>query len=552
MATRTKKNPYHDSEPPMQRDPDAGEERPRDLLGGGLGLSVSLPADSDHPDDDLEQVAREAEAARAARQAAPVYLDAGASKKGAWTAPTDAPLAGAVSGTPSVASWRVWRDEDGARTYLGTIASHATPEALISRFPAAMPDPGQSILYILKGVSATGQEAPGVERPFRISGDSPAVQQAKARATPAAATVPTGPSPLENTLAELLRRQHERDEADRRALEVERRELAEKLANAAAAQAQAQTDWAARQLAAESARHQQALESERERRRQDREDADARLRADLAERERRDTREREDRDRKDAREREERLAERERDREFQQRMAALSAASSLESTVAKAAALMTSLGVSPGDLIGKILSSSSAEPASGMAEGTAAAVAGVVGKVVDQIGNVVAKQMELQSQLQQQADPDPEPPMRRRLPPPMPSRLPVPVARPRPVAPRIVPEPKQEPNGEPQEANSSRPEAAPAPTPTRIDPGLTKDLPMPVMRKARVALRELAEKLSTLPEDQWQAEILAVGSKVPSILIYCKAVGVKAAAVEAGMDEETATKLASRAAALGV
>ncbi|MDP2310939.1 MAG: hypothetical protein Q8P18_33275 [Pseudomonadota bacterium] len=538
-------------------------------VGGGLEVSPLGDYDAD-ADADLLDVERERAAAERSRQLAPAPRigggsDTGKRPAGAWTAPTDAPLASATHGTPAVESWRVYRDEDGARNYLGKIGSHASPEALIRRFSDGLPPPGESALYILRGVGPDGKDIPGLERPFRISGDSPDVQAARARVIPATG-VAAAPSPLEGALAQILARQQQladqqladQREANQRAavaLDEERREVAARATALASAAAQQQQDWASRQLALEVARHTQSLESERERRRQDREDLEARVRSDREDLEARVRTDREERDRRDAREREERgererererslERERDRDREHQQRIAALSASQSLETMATKGAALATALGINPGEIIQKILGGGSEPAAAGMSEGTGAAVVGLVGKIVEQIGSVVSAQMQIQAAQQQEVEVTRAPPRRvLRLPPPPPE--PVPVARP--VAARTAaPAPARDPVPVPV------PQSRPTTPATPATPNPNPDLPMPVMKRARLALRDLSRALEAAPESEWTALLLAAAAKTPQIVVYAKAVGLERACAEAGLSPGNTAKLTAKASAMGL
>src|SRR4051812_37112958 len=88
--------------------------------------------------------------------AAPRPLDA--RRAPSWTAPSESPIHAAVQGTPAVAQWRVWRVVDGIRTYLGVMGSDSQPEAVIDRFPGAMPHPGQVGTFLLRGVGPDGRE----------------------------------------------------------------------------------------------------------------------------------------------------------------------------------------------------------------------------------------------------------------------------------------------------------------------------------------------------------------------------------------------------------
>lgn len=445
-------------------------------------------------------------------------------KKSSLYGPAEAPIVSAVAGSPSVAQWRVWRDVEGVRTYLGTIASHATPEALIRRFPGAMPTPGTNGLFLLRALTPEGKET-GSEIPFTISGDAPAVIEARRALSGAPSSSSASPA-LDAALAALLERQAEaakdalneaREEARRVAvaLAAERRELADRLAQAERERAERARSDAELAIARIREEARIAADAERERRRQDREDLEARYRADREERERREAREREERQERE-RERERMLqAERERDREHQQRLASLTAASSLESTVAKAGTLLGALGLKPADLFSKLLGGGE-QPVVG--ESTAAVIGGVVSTLVNQIGEVVKTQMEIQARM---AGEDAAPAQR-----PAPRQI----TQRAPVAPAPAAPPK---------APATEPEKKEEPV---VNAALNAIL-MPVQRKARNALRALAERLQTLEEEKWQAEVIQAVTKSPEILPYVKAVGLKKAATEAGMSEEQADKI---------
>lgn len=455
-------------------------------------------------------------AAEPARPPVPVMIDAGSSRRGAWTAPTDAPIASAVAGTPSVMQWRVSRLVDGQRTYLGILGGDSQPEALIARFPGAMPLPGQVGNYLLRGLSPELKEV-GVEIPFAISGDSPDVQSARAKlaGTGSAATVaaPAASAALdaERTLLADLRAETKRTQD---ALALERRQvqdaaLAAERERVTTAKADADARIALIRAEAEIER-----DKERERRKQDRDDIENRYKLDAAERERRDKR---DADERAERERERdkvRADERARDKEHQERMAGLTAASSLESTVGKAGALMAALKIDPAKILEKFIGGGDDAAASAAEGTTAGAIAGVVSTLVTEVGALVRRNMELNAG---NTPPPPAPPPVRLPPPPV-----------RPLAALPAPPPPAAPP-----APVAPPPAVPAPP----DPAL----PMPVLRKARVALRELAAVLHTIDQTGWKAEIVKAGEATPEIKPYLQAVGVKRACVEAGMTELEAT-----------
>ncbi len=430
------------------------------------------------------------------------------------------PLASATSGTPGVTQWRVWKDVEGARTYLGVIASHATPEALIAKFPAAMPHPGQNGLYIMRGLSPAGVET-GQPLAFTISGESPEVHRARASlAAPAAAAAPAAGIEL---LAAELRKEHQRQVE---ALAIERRTLAdERLAihTERTAALKAEMELKILQLREEA---KIAREAEAERRKSDREEAESKARiereerdrrekADREERDRREAIAREDRERKDKIEREERESTRVREREHQERMAKLAEKSSLEGLLTTGATLLGTLGLKD-KLIERFFGDGDEAPP---VTDVTSAIAAVGTALVTQIGTIINTQIAIQAG----------------------HAPPAVAAAPAAAAPAPAAAPRIEMRA-PAPAPAAAGPKAPAATPP--NPALS-GMAMPLQRKARTAMRELVAELADAPEAEYQARALAAIAKTPALLPYVKAIGVKAACIEAGIGEEDATKIAA-------
>ena len=451
-----------------------------------------------------------------------VLLDGGASRRGAYVSPTEAPIASSVAGTPSVTRWRVYRDVQGERTWLGILASHAQPEALIENFPGAMPAPGQVGLYFLRALNSENKET-GEQIPFRISGDSPDVQRARAALTGAGAGAGATPTAaltdaiLADHRAELKR------QADAAALE--RRELADRqlaIERERAASIKAESD-AALARTREEARI--ARDQEADRRKADRDEMEARYkldreererrdRAELVERERKDKLDRDERDRKDAREKEERAAEKERDREHREAMEKLRAESSIKGMATTVTALTTALGVDPKKILDRVIGDGD-----GGDKGTAAAIAETVSTAFSEFGQTTRAWLELKH------------------------------GRPA-NAPERAPEPRRErkrleDRGGDAAATAGAGSAAGGASEAPARNAALDAMAMPLQRKARHAMRELLAELEEVPEAQYQPKILAAVARTPSLLQYVQAVGVKAACVEAGMSPENADKVAA-------
>jgi hypothetical protein len=94
------------------------------------------------------------------------------------------------------------------------------------------------------------------------------------------------------------------------------------------------------------------------------------------------------------------------------------------------------------------------------------------------------------------------------------------------------------------EEEQQEPEQAPPTQAERLVEAATDaGLSLPTQRKARKALRNLIRRLSTSKEDDWQGHIATAISQEFSIYHYIKAVTVKAAAMEAGADEELTERI---------
>ena len=402
------------------------------------------------------------------------------------------PLASIQARTPGAAAYRVSKMVDGSAVYLGKIGNRASHETLISTFPLALPLPGQTAEFLAQGLSALGEEL-GRAIPIAISGDSPEVQASRARVIATAAPAPASaasPDPalkkIEDALSRLEAREKEILAAERAQLKA--REDA--VALAARTVADEQKAWWEQQLAKQKADHEQALERERTRREQDRKDDEERHR-----------REREERDERNKREDLARERERDRDREHQERMAKLTAAQSLESLLPKGVAFLTTLGLKPGELLGNLLGKGDGA----IAEGLPGAIAAVVGKLSDNIADVVKVQMELRA-AEQTGQPPSQATIRRML------------------TPKADPPPPPPEKPDPPRANR--------PTTT----GTPGGLPLPVVRNARVALRELLGELRALDPDKWEGAIVAFYlAKKDVVEAYVKAIGgLRPAAIEAG------------------
>lgn len=452
-----------------------------------------------------------------------ILVDAGASRPGSGLAPTNAPIAAAINGSPSVMQWRVWKDIEGARTYIGVLASHAEPEVLIARFPSAMPLPGQVALFILKGVAPTGKET-GTEQAFRINGDAPDVH--KARATLNAAPAAASPAVGMEAFVTKLREEHERQI---NALAVERRELADSrvtLEKERASAIKAESDAAVARIR-EEARIQR--EADADRRKADREEMESRAKIDREERERREKSEhtererkdkldREDRERKDKLEREAREAERDRDREHRAEMAKLGAKNSIEGIITTVATVAASLGIKPKEIVDKVLGGEDDS------KSTAAVVGETISDGMREFGETLRLWMKMKS-----GDTSEDPAPRRQ--------------EPRRERRQIEDRPAAgEPTNTPVSPAAPASGAAPT-TPTRN--AALDAMPVAIQRRARTAFRELVGEIEAAPKEQHQALALAAAARTPALLQYVKAVGVKAACIEAGLSAEAAEKVSA-------
>lgn len=465
-------------------------------------------------------------------------------KKGAIGMPSDAPLASMAASQPAVPRWRVGVMVAGKCEWLGTVASASEPEELVRSFPAALPPVGQSADFLLQGVDQLRRET-GDPVSFTVSGASPEVQAA--RAAFAQATTPVGVTSLvagaaERVYADQIENlKREREALAARAAKLEEERVESIRASASAAQDQHQRAMLeARQaaelrLADETARSKRLLDEERERRRQEKEDRDAER---AAERERlRDERaaERQERAEREATAERAAAAERDRQREHALEIARLQANASLESSLTRFGTVAGALGLDLKGIVSKVMGGGDAPSA---AEGLAPVVGSVVEKLVGEIGEVVRRQMDLQ-----QAMLDRDEGTVRQLPPPRPRMAP--------PAPRQLAQAPQKPKQPVVEETDDEPTAEPStPTPT-IDPALAA-VPMPVQRKARIALRSLAGKLDSTPEAEWEQTVTLAVAASPAIISYTKALGLQKAATEAGFSIENITKLAALGSRLGL
>lgn len=437
-----------------------------------------MPPKKDPPEPPKNPKLTILEPAGAAPSSGPV-MDPG--KPSTYTRATASPVAAAVAGTPSIPQWRVWIDRDGNQSYLGVLASHATPEALIAKFPASMPSPGRDALFILKGLTVTGKEVAGEPMHFRISGDNPDVMNARAGLTAPAAGHGSADGAfllLETRLRQLederiglqlARRQLEDEEKHRRQLEIDRiRTESEERIKTMQAEAKLRQDE-------QEARFRREQQEERNRRDEERKDRDA---AD----ERRRTA----------------------DREFFARMETLNKRKTIPELITEATAVLAAVGVKPGELLDRVLS----PPAAG-AETWMGAAASFGSTLVTKIGDVVLAKIEADGgPKRERADVQRVEPQQRRI-----------------------------------EGPTGNANPAPNPAPEAKKPDPAAGVPVAVARKARNALRALVAELPGVPEAERQARAMATVAAEPAIVQYCKAVGVKAALLEAGATEEWATQL---------
>jgi hypothetical protein len=307
---------------------------------------------------------------------------------------------------------------------------------------------------------------------------------------------------------------------------------------------------------AEARRHRESEEAERRLRHEreeaalkmqrERSDMEARLERERLESERKERKEKEDFERREreregerARQHDLRMKEmevqRERDREHSERMFELRKSaldvqngSGLKGTLEQGLGIMKMMGVEPQDLMDRLLGRNDEEedeeqpPQPSPWAAALPAIAGVVAEV-------------LKSNNAKAAQP-------RMLPPPgmIPQMMPPMAGAPALPAPGAMPASFRGGDSAQEAAAQQAIEeviAAPAATTPDID------LPLPVQRKARVAVRELLRKYRSTPEAEWTDHTLQAISNEMSIYHYCQAVSVRYALVEGGADPALAARV---------
>lgn len=489
--------------------------------------TIRLP---DLPDDDLFGDEGDGGGPKRKRKGG---LTAGRGRAGM---PTDAPISQLAEAGPAVPQWRVYRIVAGERVYVGLIASEATPEDVIEAFPGDMPPKGQSWKFAFVGVGQDGVDTDAT-RYFTISGSNPDVIRSRESVEP---TERKGSSD-ERSLSYLERQlQAQLDEIkrERNGLEHMRAQAQSQVVETMQATAKNQQDWLVGMMAAERQRHEAMLAEERDRRAEERRQREEERKEEARRREEeRKEREREEIRREEAREKRE-AAERQERRDHEARMAATAASNTLENTLKTFAPI---LAVLPMDkLISRALGTDA--PATDGGPSTAVALAGVAEKLIEGVSGVAEKHLELQQQIAQRQAPQvkivppaPKPPQRQ-----LPQLTPAEIE---------AAKPKEKVKAE------AKPEAKVEEKPKQEKPVNPKldAIPLAKQRDAKIALRKLGEKLAAEPDQaKWKRKIVAAGIVQPAILPYIKAVGVEAAAIEAGMSEEIAKRLAEEAAKSGV
>lgn len=409
--------------------------------------------------------------------------------------------AGAGSGPPS---YRVSELVNGTAVFLGKVGNRATPEVVIAAFPASLPREGTSTEFLFQGITAMGLET-GRPTTLVISGDAPDVVAARRRVI----VPPVTSAPQQDDASkELLRATQHLLEEERKSIRAREEKLADAerevrdraiaLSKADAAEKQ---NWWQAQMAIQAQTHTHAMEALRDQREQDRKDADAK-----------DKREKEERLDRETRLEKLRIEDRDKDRQFQERIAAMGAASTLENTLPKIVAMAAAMGV---DLKSVFARPEPAPVQSG--ESIAGAIATVASNISSNVADVVKVQMELAA-AKDAGKPPPQKTITRML----------------------LPPPEEKPAE--KAAEKTTPAAA-----THAQP-VVAGLPLPAVRDARIALRGLAAELRAAPEEKWQEKLIVFymtkGNKVKA---YVEAIGLKAAALEAGATEEEAVKLEAKA-----
>lgn len=426
-------------------------------------------------------------------------------------------------------SFKVSKMVAGSLQYLGVVGPRATPETIISSFPLTLPLPGQTAEFFLQGLTALSEET-GRPLTLTLTGDSPEVIAARSRVVSSSPATPgaAGTIALESELLKATRALLDQERAAIKAREdrlvLEERTLADKAGRAAAEHlAQTQNFWSA-QMALQEQRFKQQTDEERNRREQDRKDFEEKRKAEKVEQDRRDRLDSEERDRREKREKDERSAEREKDREYHTRMATIASNSSIETLIPKVTGVLTALGIKPGEIVAKILNPTG-DGSAISGETIVGAVATLVGKLSDNVADVVRLRMEIEAKRDG-------------------------IALPRQIVQQRMTLPAADKAEAKQNQESSRAERNQA-TPATIQNTALEKLPRPLIRDARVALRELATTLRGKPEAEWEIEIAAFFlSKGEKVKPYIEAVGLKTAAIEAGATADEATRIEARITAL--
>ena len=447
-------------------------------------------------------------------------------------APVSAPLAEDADASPALPSWRVYHvAPSGERVYLGAIGTHSTPEHLIARFPSAMPPRGAFFRFHLIGVDQGGVDTDQL-RTFNLSGDSPDVIAARAGAAPHERAGSVEQQAMES-LKQMLQDERAEITRIRDALTLERRTLTDTATHHQKAAHDGQIAWIQATATAERQRHETQMteaaavraddRKDREEERKDRRLADTEANRIAAE-ERKE--ERIERARLEAIDRQDR-------RDHELKLATLSQNGGVAKTLETWAPLLAAFGVPIKDMLARALGTGDEGAVS---EQLGVAIAKVVETTVKTGGDLAKHHLDNQTKLveiQAQAAAaaaraaGPQAAIVRQTFQPAPHRAigAAPVT-PTPKPPAVTP---------PATASTPSTKAPPAPAPPAAYPAKLAAVPLAIQRKARGAIRAVLERLRAEPDEaEHRAIIVGAMIRIPAIGVYVDAVGIAAAATEAG------------------